>query len=815
MTSLKWRTPAPGPECVPEEGGVCITLPSREGGYDLWVESVADAPSLRKRAPAGDWDMSANVRLEQFAEDGSFHVGLMVGFAEGLVCIFGPYRDAPKLTRPELRLETTGIPALARRRVECSAVQLRVRKRDNTYTCFYRRPGAGKWTRAGDYHAAFPPKLVGVVARTFGSGAGVAFSVSDLAIETTAPKPVVAQIRVDARANLGTINRDIYGHFIEHIGRCINEGIWAEMLWNRKFTGGVDEQGVIESWRAFGECATFSRDNIDFYTSCQSQRIELAPGKEAGILKKDAHLGVKPGKYVVCAILKQQGLSGGVTVALRQGERVYASADIPEVSGTWTEYKVELAVAERDPDAQFSLSAAGPGTLWVGCLSLMPADNVEGMRRDVLDTIRKLKPPLIRWPGGNMVSGYHWEDGIGQRDKRMPRWERAWNAWEWNDFGTDEYIRFCRLVGTEPYICVNTGEAQADEAARWVDYCNGPADSHYGSLRAANGHPEPYRVKYWGIGNEMYGDWQLGHLDGTKYALKSIEFARAMKAVDPTIKLIGIGVNYDGYGAWNTAVVPIAGSYYDYHSVHYYRGPRRKDPRELTYLNLICASHEVEEMLAETADLVDRLAGRPLPLAFDEWNIWLPKGIEQSMYTLRDGLFAAGVFNVLHRLNDRVTMANLAQLVNVLGAIQTTVTDVVETPICKAFELYANLCRENRLETTCACGGFDTPAGRMRLLDASATISDDGKTLTLFVINRDPARDLPAKLAIEGFEARADVEVAVLTGPDVYTANTFESPDSVNITRGKSELGLGKPCVFPAHSVTAITLARKAAGRTR
>ncbi|MGB9620350.1 MAG: alpha-L-arabinofuranosidase C-terminal domain-containing protein, partial [Armatimonadota bacterium] len=425
--------------------------------------------------------------------------------------------------------------------------------------------------------------------------------------------------------------------------------------------------------------------------------IQLAPGKEAGIVKQDARLGIKPTKYVVRAILKQKGLAGGVTLALRQGRNVYASALIPQVAEDWSQYTTELDVRAEDPNAQFSVSAVGPGTLWIGCLSLMPADNVDGMRKDVLEAIRRIKPPLIRWPGGNMVSGYHWEDGIGDRDRRMPRWERAWNAWEWNDFGTDEYIQFCRLVGTEPYICVNAGEGQADEAARWVEYCNGSPSTPYGKLRAANGHPEPYRVKYWGIGNEMYGDWQLGHLDATKYALKSIEFARAMKAVDPSIVLVGVGVDHDSYGNWNSTVSQIAGSYYDYLSVHYYKGPREKDPPELTYLNLICASLEIEKMLAATADVVDRNSPKKLPLALDEWNIWLPNGLESSIYALRDGLFAAGVFHAMHRLSDRVTMANLAQLVNVLGAIQTSATEIVETPIYKAFELYSNLCEQNRV----------------------------------------------------------------------------------------------------------------------
>ena len=809
---LKWVTPAPGPTCAVKDGAVLITVPQAEKGFNHWVDGVADAPVLKADAPAGDWDLSAQVELQDFGKESNFHVGLVAGFADAFVLAFGPFQGPSVWNQgewPQVWIEATGMGGLVKTETDGRSVHLQIRKRGNEYACYYRKSEGDEWKRSGEYMGAFPPKFVGIMGKTFTDGPKVEFMVRGLAIETAESEPPKAEIAIDASRTVGKIDRNIYGHFIEHLGRCINEGIWSEMLWNRKFTGGIDEHGVIESWAAFGEAGKYSRDNIDFYTAGQSQRIELGAGKEAGILKKDAHLGIKPQKYVVRAILKQKGLSGGVTIALRQGDKVYASASIPKVAGDWAEYKMELDVKDSDPNAQFSVSATGPGTLWIGCLSLMPADNVEGMRTDVLDAIKRIKPPLIRWPGGNMVSGYHWEDGLGPRDKRMPRWERAWNTWEWNDFGTDDYIRFCRLVDTEPYICVNAGEGQADEAAHWVEYCNGSPGTPYGRLRATNGHPEPYRVKYWGIGNEMYGDWQLGHLDATRYALKSIEFARAMKAVDPSIVLIGVGVDRDEWGKWNSTVCRIAGSYYDYLSVHYYKGPRGNDPKELTYLNLICASLEIEKMLADTAEVVDKNAPKKLPLAFDEWNIWLPHGLDSSMYALRDGLFAAGVFNAMHRLSDRVTMANLAQLVNVLGAIQTNMTEVVETPICKAFELYSNVCQENRVQVEAKCDGMDTSAGRMPVLDVSATMSADGQKLVLAVINRDPLRDHPTTITLGGFSPKPRADLAVMNGPDAFAVNDFGKPEQVTITNSKIALDLSRAYTFPAHSVTVMVVGKR------
>jgi len=805
---MKWNAPVAGPTYSLDDGVARIVVPQRENGYNHWIGPRADAPMLTAPAPAGDWDLTGRIDLESYGADSDFHVGLTVGFSDQFVCTIGPFQNPggkSGVRAPQLWLETTGIPATATREADCSSIYLKLSKRGNTYAASYRARSSDEWTRIGEYLGAFDPKFVGVIAKTFSAGAAVKFAVRDLTLESVTAEPSTsASISIDTSKIANTIDHNIYGHFVEHMARCVWSGLWAEMLWNRKFTGSVDANGLIESWAAFGEGAKYSPDNRDFYTSSQSQRIDLAPGKEAGILKTGAKMGIKPGKYNIRAILKQKGLAGCVTFALRQGDRVYASAKTRPLTGKWAEYKATLNITESDPDAQFSVSATGPGTLWIGCLSLMPADNIGGIRRDVYESIDQMSPPLIRWPGGNMVSGYHWMDGIGPMDKRMPRWERAWKAWEWNDLGTDEFIAFCRKIGTEPYICVNAGEGNADEAAHWVEYCNGSADTEYGKLRAANGHPEPYHVKYWGVGNEMYGDWQLGHLGAKQYALKAVEFARAMRAVDPSIKLIAVGVPTDNWGDWNRIVARTAGSYCDYLSVHDYRGVSIWDCREYNYLNIVGSAQWEENMLAETSRIADEAAGKRLPLAFDEWNVWFP----DEKYELRDGLFAAGVIQGMQRLGDRVTMANIAQIVNVLGVLHTNSTQVVETPLAKVFELYANLCYRDRCTTSYTGPELDTPQGRQPTIDACATISADRKKLAITVINRDPLRDIAAKLDLNDFAAASPAEIAVLNGPTAYSFNTYSAPNVVDITRAKSNLDLSRPYVFPAHSVTVITLSR-------
>ena len=807
-STMKWRAPVAGPTYELTDGAARISIPQRDKGYNHWIGPVDEAPTLRTPAPQGDWDLTGHITLDEFAKNSDFHLGLTVGFSDGFVCTFGPFQNPsahPEFSTPVLWLEATGIPVIARTDADCVSVHLKLSKRGSAYSASYRRSPGDEWVAAGEYLAAFPPQFVGVLAKTFTAGDGIRFTVRDLTIESVPVTPATnASISIDASKIVGGIDRNIYGHFIEHMHRCVWDGLWAELLWNRKFTGRTEANGLIESWSAFGEGAKYAADNRDFYTSSQSQRIELAAGRSAGILKRDAQMDTKPGKYTLRAILKQKGLDGGAVFTLRQGDRVYASATTPKITGKWAEYKLTLSVDERDRNCEFSLSAMGPGTLWVGCLSLMPADNVGGAKHEVFDAIKRLKPPLIRWPGGNMVSGYHWMDGIGNQDKRMPRWERAWNLWEWNDLGTDEYMAFCRKVGTEPYICVNAGEGNADEAAHWVEYCNGSKDTPYGKLRAANGHPEPYRVKYWSIGNEMYGDWQLGHLTADRYALKSIEFAKAMKAVDPTIKLIGVGVPTDNWGDWNRIVARTAGSYYDYLALHDYRGLSIFDSREFNYLNIVGSSRWLEGVLAETSRIVDEAAGKRLPLAFDEWNVWLP----DEKYTVRDGLFAAGVIHGMQRLGDRVTMANIAQIVNVLGVLHTKGQDVVETPVYLAFELYSNLAFENRCQIHTSCASLDTPMGRIPRLDAVATISKDCGRLAISVINTDPANDIAARLNLKGFTPTGEAEIAVLTGPECDSANSFESPKVVGIKRANTEFDLTKSYTFPAHSVTVIMLTK-------
>ncbi|MCS7138890.1 MAG: alpha-N-arabinofuranosidase [Crenarchaeota archaeon] len=447
------------------------------------------------------------------------------------------------------------------------------------------------------------------------------------------------------------------------------------------------------------------------------------------------------------------------------------------------------------------------GGVWVGEDSPLP--NLRGLRLDVLKATRAIKPPIIRWPGGNFASGYHWKDGIGPRSKRPLRTNPAWGGFESNQFGTDEFIDFCREVGAEPLIVVNMGSGTPQEAAEWVEYCNGDLNTTYGKLRAENGHPEPYNVKYWMLGNEMYGEWQIGHMDADTYAKTAVDFANAMKSIDPSIKLIAVGwfgTSSDSFH-WNKKVLESAGDYIDYLSLHTYCWKPRYDD----YYTIVNYPLNVEEDLKKIVELINSLMkdkpGKSIKIALTEWGVWYENatsGLTQSV-RLCDGLLAAGMFHVFHRLCNNVTMANFAQLVNALPAIVTDDNgSIYVNPIYLVFKLYRDNTGEIVLKTS-------VRGALTSVLDVSATMDENGKYVYLAVINKDPEKKVSTKIILEGFNPKNIFKVSQLNGPGIFSTNNFESPDVVKITEAFIEIDIKDNYFiynFDPHSITILVLER-------
>jgi alpha-N-arabinofuranosidase len=455
-------------------------------------------------------------------------------------------------------------------------------------------------------------------------------------------------------------------------------------------------------------------------------------------------------------------------------------------------------------------------------------------REDVVRWIKDLRPPVVRWPGGLYADGYFWRDGVGPRDARPLRRNRYWSRYgpftrvlDPNWFGSDEFMELADELGAEPYVNVNVGTGTAAEAARWVEYMNGDERTAEGRRRASFGHREAWGVRYWGIGNEMYAFWTLGHSGSREYAGRYLEFRAAMSEVDPEVRCVAVGCDTYFNKGWNREVLSEAGGDVDLLSVHVYlpgpeRGPEVAASRALhgatgMYKAIVAAPLEIERRLLRVEKDISSVMGgdSDVHIALDEWNLWWkPSQLLLPRWTLRDALFVCGVFHSMHRTAGFVKMANIAQLVNVLGVLSASGSRAFRSTIYHAFLLYRKHGHPLKLKTEVGCASFDSPrlGGIPRMaavpaLDCSATLSSDGKTMTVFVINRHLTESLRAELRISGFGPRGDAEVHCLNGPSEGAMNWYGRDDLVKIDSSESDVGDVLPTFdFPAHSATALIL---------
>ncbi|HOQ33532.1 MAG TPA: alpha-L-arabinofuranosidase C-terminal domain-containing protein [Candidatus Hydrogenedens sp.] len=478
------------------------------------------------------------------------------------------------------------------------------------------------------------------------------------------------QISIDPSKKGTPIHPFIYGQFIEHLGRCIYGGIWAEMLEDRKFFYLINTPD--SPWKLHPTDMMLFIDQIHPYTSWYTPVILLNPHHERGLVQEG--LEVVAGKeYMGRVVLKSTHPDVMVKIFLRSGDSLLGEpAVIQNISQDYQKYTFRLKVDKDGKPAQFAILATGQGNLFIGSASLMPADNIKGMRADTLTLLKQLNSPIYRWPGGNFVSGYNWKDGIGDPDKRPTRKNPAWGGIDTNDFGLDEFIQFCREIGTEPLAVVNTGLGDVNLARDMVEYANGSINTPMGKWRTDNGNPEPYKITYWGVGNEMYGEWQLGHVPVDDYVKRHNAFAEAMKTVDSNIKLVGVGENM---GIWSKKMLENCANNMDYISEHFYCGDK-KDVFEHVYqlAERIKAKVKNHKSYLET---IPTLKEKFIPIAMDEWNYWYGDHVYGELgcvYHLKDALGVAIGLHEFFRNSDVITMANYAQTVNVISAIKTTKT---------------------------------------------------------------------------------------------------------------------------------------------
>ncbi len=433
-----------------------------------------------------------------------------------------------------------------------------------------------------------------------------------------------------------------------------------------------------------------------------------------------------------------------------------------------------------------------------------PLADAKGLRSDLRQALMELRLPIMRYPGGNFVSGYRWRDGVGPRAERPTRYDLAWHSRESNQFGTNEFVDFCRDIGTEPYLVVNCGDGNMREAHDWVEYCNGQAGTTLANARIAHGWERPHAVQYWGIGNEVDGEWQIGAKTPQEYARAFKEFGKVMKWADPSIKLLASATCHwrPDFVERAQLLVEEAPTLLDYMSIHWYVGNRDND-----FAQYMATSELLEARLCSYAGLMQALCLahklKPIPLAVDEWNVWYRAYRDEQLretYNLEDALVVAMQLNAFVRHADTVKMANIAQIVNVIAPILTSPEGLVRQPTYHPFRLYSQLCRGQALDLHWEGETFDGgDCQGVRVLDVAGSLQ--GSELALFIVNRS-LQGSAVDLCLQGAELPA-VQVQTVSGPDIKAVNTLTEPGTVSVK--VSEAQPLQTLELPPHSVSVIT----------
>jgi len=423
-----------------------------------------------------------------------------------------------------------------------------------------------------------------------------------------------------------------------------------------------------------------------------------------------------------------------------------------------------------------------------------------GFRKDVLEEVKHLGVPIIRYPGGNFVSGYHWLDGVGPKKDRPRVLDKAWDSIETNQFGTNEFMAWCKAVGATPLMGLNLGTGTPEQAAALVEYCNVEKGTRWSDLRREHGAAEPYRVQHWCLGNEMDGPWQIGHMSATEYGLKAADAGRQMRYVDHSLQLVACGSSgpfMPTYLEWDREVLEQCYDYVDGLSLHRYFNNARETNGDTT--KYLAMNLSMERQIAETKAVCDYVQGRKkspkrLWLSFDEWNVWYratsgdavdgkrqeaPHLLEE-VYNLEDALLVGGLLNSLIRNSDRVKIACLAQLVNVIAPIVTNANGLLRHSIFYPYSWALQFGRGAALKLLVESPEYEVSGmDHVPYIDASATYNAESKELSVFLLNRDLSKAREVELHWEDQPPSRVIDSQILTGDDLKAFNSFEAPGRV------------------------------------
>jgi len=587
----------------------------------------------------------------------------------------------------------------------------------------------------------------------------------------------------------------LFGHNLEHTRQSMWKGLAAELLANRKFAGeglATDREGnpypkntpgpdgVAAHWFAIGgRAARFALDAAHPFAAGHSQRVTAASGRTGGIGQRGIPLRGGARYAVRLHLRADRKVRVTARVAGPPGRKACAEESLTLRPGGWREWAFSFKAPRADSTARLEITFEGPAALWLGAASLLPADHFHGMRRDVIELLKEISAPVLRWPGGNFTRDYRWREGLLPVDRRPPILSRYYHTlalsgnWDFHEVGIDEFVALCGEIGAEPAITINLDAAAAppEDAAAWVEYCNGSPATKWGKVRAARGHRKPYGVKWWFVGNEIYGSWMgPAHSDAATYARRIGDYARAMKKADPSIALIASGTFWDGAGPWDETVLAHGGAHFDLLSEHHYAGEgtahaRRADPEDFARLSREPAGR-VLDFLRVARERADRLAppGRRIGLTFDEWNVWhdwFGSPFDHEWHVgPADAAHVASMLNMLCREAAALDlrMACFFEPVNE-GCIAVDGRRARLTAAGQVFALYRPH-QGGRLVP------LEGPAPDSSI-DACASLSRDRRRLHVTLVNRDAAGPQNVEIALAGAAARGKAAARLLAARDL------------------------------------------------
>ena len=662
-----------------------------------------------------------------------------------------------------------------------------------------------------------------------------------LAVALLCAHPAAAQkivATIDASQTAAPVSNYIFGMFIEHIGKTMYGPLWAEMIDDRKFYFPIvskdpetqERRGFpgmeLRRWRPVGGDDVVTMDKEKPFVGEQSPRIALDAKAPHGIRQSGIAL-VKGKRYTGRIVVKaSSGAHIAVSLVWGQGTGERQTIHLAPLAETYKTIPLSFVAQADAADGEIEITGTGVGSFHLGAISLMPADNIHGFRPDTIALLKEIKSGFWRF-GGNYTSNYTWYNAIGDRDKRPPEWDYAWNQMQTNDLGMDEFAEFCKLIGVEPYISVNAGLGDAHSAAEQVEYMNGAATTHMGALRAKNGHAEPYRVKFWNIGNEPWGPWQIGRTDTKYFMQKHNDFAKAMRKVDPSIVLIAsgemledgnvpsaerakyignLGPLYSTDADWTGSFLKSCMGNFDGMAEHWYASPGvHFDLEKAKTLPPDANSDQANVKVTQTLQEFARYPANIVRVKTEEWQGYMQRypaisakkiflSIDEWAYfggdfgrspSLKQALAYGMVFNEMLRHTDSITMAahtmgtstlDFNQTASTLNGLGTGLQDVQQH--ISRHRAGSGGGNAPQPEPKYSIGG-DQPKQNSGSptypLDVYAALSSDRRTLHVAVVNAtESAQTLDLELA--GAHATGPAKIVRLEGSGLDAANHAGKP---------------------------------------